>query len=186
MKTKRYFNQILKPYKTIAKEIFGNYTDIEIVIGEKFCCYCQDENDLSIEIPVTEDPVGAKAFYEKMLKRLNQYKIKEKYSSDILSFLHEVGHIMTYNKFYASAYIIGANLIARLLSTNFICNSKMLTQMCYNCYFNLKLEKNADKWAMIYIKNHPEQVKNWETMLDKNYKKIIPKLLEKGLVSTNE
>ena len=60
MKTKRYFNQILKPYKTIAKEIFGKYTDVEIVIGEKFCCYCQDKNDLSIEIPVTEDPVGTK------------------------------------------------------------------------------------------------------------------------------
>ena len=27
MKTKRYFNQILKPYKNIVKEITGNYTD---------------------------------------------------------------------------------------------------------------------------------------------------------------
>ena len=68
MKTKRYFNQILKPYKNIIKEMTGNYTDIRVTIGEKFCCFCRDNYDLEIEIPVFEDIAGSKAFNEKMKK----------------------------------------------------------------------------------------------------------------------
>lgn len=179
MKTKRVFNQIIKPYKQIIKEITGNYTDIRVTIGEKFCCFCREDYDLEIEIPVFEDFLGHQAFNNKMQRRLKEYNIKGEYSSEILSFLHEVGHIYTYNKFNDFMYIKLTNLITSLQATYFFRNSERLTNWCYERYFNLALERNADKWAMQYIKDHQEQVQKWQVMLSKNYQKIIPKVLDK-------
>ena len=175
MKTKRYFNQILKPYKTIIKDITGNYTDIRVTIGEKFCCFCREDYDLEIEIPVFEDISGSKAFNEKMQRRLKEYGIQEQYSNEILSFLHEIGHIYTYSKFNDFMYIRMTNLIQKIQAI--FCNSEKVTNWMYQKYFNLALEKNADKWAMEYIKEHPEQVKEWEQAIAKNYIKILPKLV---------
>lgn len=179
MKTKRVFNQILKPYKKIIKDITGNYTDIRVTIGDKFCCFCRDNYDLEIEVPIFEDIFGHRAFYSKMNKRLEEYGIQEKYSSEILSFLHEIGHIYTYNKINDRLYILGATLITKVQGTLIFRNSPRLTNWCYKRYFNLALERNADKWAMNYIKNNQEQVMQWQLALNKNYQKTIPKLLEK-------
>lgn len=175
MKTKRYFNQILKPYKAIIKDITGNYTDIRVTIGEKFCCFCREDYDLEIEIPVFEDISGSKAFNEKMQRRLKEYGIQEQYSNEILSFLHEIGHIYTYSKFNDFMYIRMTNLIQKIQAI--FCNSEKVTNWMYQKYFNLALEKNADKWAMEYIKEHQEQVKEWEQAIAKNYTKILPKLV---------
>ena len=179
MKTKRIANQILKPYKKIVKEIVGNYTDIRVTIGKTFCCYCKPEYDLEIEIPIFEDILGHKAFYEKMNRRLQEYNIKGSYSAEILSILHELGHIYTYNALNDKLYIIGTNFITRLQGTFIFRNSLRLTNFCFRWYFNLALERNADKWAMVYIKNHQEQVQEWQELLEKNYKKTLPKLLDK-------
>lgn len=176
MKTKRYFNQILKPYKNIIKEITGNYTDIKITIGEKFCCFCRDNYDLEIEIPVFEDIAGSKAFNEKMQNRLKEYGIQEQYSNEILSFLHEIGHIYTYNKFNDFMYIKMTNLIMKIQAI--FCNSVKVTNWAYQKYFNLALERNADKWAMNYIKENQEQVRKWEQLIAKNYAKILPKMID--------
>ena len=176
MKTKRYFNQILKPYKKIIKEIFGDYTTVRVVIGEKFCCYCRENYDLEIEIPIFEDILGHQAFFN---KRLNQFKINEYFSNEILSFLHEIGHIKTYNKWNDFKYVIGTNLITRIQATYIFRNSLFLTNLCYKKYFNLKLEKNADYWAMKYIKNNTKKVVKWQNELAKNYQKILPKLIDK-------
>ena len=175
MKTKRVFNQIIKPYKKIIKEITGNYTDIRVSIGEKFCCFCREEYDLEIEIPIFEDKMGSQAFNTKMQKRLIEYNIQEQYSNEILSFLHEIGHIYTYSKINDFIYIKMTKIIQMIQAM--FCNSQIVTQWAYQKYFNLALEKNADKWAMQYIKEHQEQVKEWDIMLSKNYKKTIPKLL---------
>lgn len=177
MKTKRYFNQLLKPYKNIIKEIAGNYTDIRVVTGKKFCCYCRDNYDLEIEVPLTEDILGHKAFYAKMKNRLKEFNIQGQYSSEILSFLHEVGHIYTYNKWNDWKYMRATYLIT-LIQMNFS-NSKKVLDWAYKKYFNLKLEYNADKWAMTYIKEHQAQVQEWDRQLAENYKKYIPKLLQK-------
>ena len=59
------------------------------------------------------------------------------------------------------------------------CNSDKVRNLAYKAYFNLALEKNADKWAMQYIKSHQSQVHQWEQALTKNYKKIYPLLLDK-------
>lgn len=179
MKIKRIMNQILKPYKSIIKEIRGNYTDIEVIYGTNFCCYCKPEYDLQIEIPIFEDVLGHNAFYNKMQRRLKEYDIQETFSSEILSFLHEIGHIYTYNKWNDFVYIRATALIENLQSLNFIANSEKLTNWLFEKYFNLALERNADKWAMEYIKTHLEQVKKWEKQIDKNYKKYIPKMLDK-------
>ena len=177
MKTKRYFNQILKPYKNIIKEITGNYTDIRITIGEKFCCFCRDNYDLEIEIPVFEDIAGSKAFNEKMKNKLKEYGIQEQYSNEILSFLHEIGHIYTYSKFNDFMYIRMTNLIMKIQAM--FCNSERVKKWAYKVYFNLALEKNADKWAMKYIKENQEQVRRWEQAIAKNYAKILPKMIDK-------
>ena len=173
MKIKRLFNQILKPYKSIIKDITGNYTDINVVIGSKFCCFCREDYDLEIEIPIFEDILGHRAFYNKMQNRLQEYGIEEMYSAELLSFLHEVGHIYTYNKLNDRLYIIGTNLIQKIQATILFRNSLTLTNWCYKRYFNLALEKNADKWAMEYIKSHQSQVRQWEQALKKNYSKNI-------------
>lgn len=175
MKTKRYFNQILKPYKTIVKDITGNYTDIRVTTGNKFCCFCRDDYDLEIEVPVFENVMGSQAFNEKMQKRLVEYGIAETYSNEILSFLHEIGHIYTYNKFNDFMYIKMTNLIQKIQAI--FCNSEKVTKWAYQKYFNLALEKNADKWAMNYIKNNQEQVKKWEQLIATNYAKILPKMI---------
>ena len=65
MRTKKIMNKILKPYRIILKEIFGNYTDVRVSLGKSFCCYCRDMEDLEIEVPFIEDKMGALAFFEK-------------------------------------------------------------------------------------------------------------------------
>lgn len=178
MKTKRIFNQLLKPYKTIVKEITGNYTDIKVVTGQTFCCFCRDIEDLEINVPIFEDILGHRAFYSKMNRRLKEYNIQGQYSAEILSFLHEIGHIYTYNKLNDIIYCKMTKIIKAIQSTYLFRNSLTLTNLCFKWYFNLALEKNADKWAMNYIKDHQEQVAKWEIMLTKNYQKTIPKLLD--------
>lgn len=177
MRTKKIMNKILKPYRIILKEIFGNYTDVRVSLGKSFCCYCRDMEDLEIEIPFVEDKMGALAFFEKMNRKLKQYNITEKYNSEILSFLHEIGHIMTYNKFNDFVYCRIAPLIPKV-QAKFFTNSLIMTKLCYKIYFGLALERKADKWAMTYIKGHQNQVKQWEKMLIKNYQKAFEKIEE--------
>ena len=71
MKTKKYFKLILKPYNIILKNFDQ---DIRISIGTKFCCFPQLE-EKEIEIPIFENQNGRNAFYNKMQKRLKEYKI---------------------------------------------------------------------------------------------------------------
>ena len=42
--------------------------------------------------------------YEKMQRRLKEYGINGNFSSEILSFLHEIGHIYTYSRFNEIKY----------------------------------------------------------------------------------
>lgn len=172
MKLKKVMNKILQPYRIILNEIFGNYTTVRVSMGKSFCCYCRDLEDLEIEIPLVEEPLGTKAFNEKMNRKLVEFGIKEKYSNEILSFLHEIGHIKTYNKLNDFTYCKLATLITFLQHT-FFKNNLAMTNLCFKWYFNLALERKADEWAMIYIKNNQEQVKQWEKMLTDNYKKIF-------------
>ena len=147
-------------------------------MGKFFCCYCRDNENLEIEIPFVEEPLGAKAFNEKMNKRLLKAGIEEKYSNEILSFLHEIGHIKTYSKINDFTYCKIATLIT-FLQNNFFADSKTMTDLCFKWYFSLALEKNADKWVIEYIKDHKIQVRQWETMLANNYKQIFKKVIDK-------
>ena len=171
MKTKRYFKLILKPYNVILKHFKGDR--IRISIGQKFCCFPQLE-EREIEIPIFENKRGRQAFYNKMLKRLKEFGIEETYSSELLSFLHELGHIYTYNKINNIKYNIGTVLIQKIQAV--FVNPKYL-DFFYNLYFNLALEKNADKWTMNFIKNNLDLVKEWDIMLTKNYQKVMPKFI---------
>jgi len=171
MKTKKYFKLILKPYNVILKSFDS---DIRISIGQKFCCFPQLE-EKEIEIPIFENSAGRTAFHNKMKKRLKQHKIEGEFSSEILSFLHEIGHIYTYKKTNELTYLIGTRLIQKLQAI--FVNPKYL-DFFYNCYFNLKLERLADKWAMEYIKENQEQVEEWQDMLQRNYNKVIPKFVQ--------
>lgn len=175
MKIKKMINKILKPYRVILKEIFGNYTDVRVSLGKSFCCYCRDMEDLEIEIPFIEDPLGSKAFNDKMKRKLKQYNIQENFSNEILSFLHEVGHIFTYNKFNDFTYCKVAPIIPKI-QAKFFSNNLTMTNLCFKIYFGLALEKKADKWAMNFIKKNTEQVKQWESMLNKNYQKVFAQL----------
>lgn len=171
MKTKRYFKLILKPYNIILKNFDK---DIRISIGQKFCCFPQLE-EKEIEIPIFENIDGREAFYNKMQKRLKEYGIVGDFSNEILSFLHEIGHIYTYTRINEIKYNFGTALIQELQAK--FPNPKYL-DFFFNCYFNLKLEKNADKWAMNYIREHQEQVEEWQDMLQENYNKVMPKFID--------
>ena len=138
MKTKRYFKLILKPYRVILKHFDK---DIRISIGKTFCCFPQLE-EKEIEIPIFENKLGRKAFYNKMNKRLKEYNINGEFSSEILSFLHELGHIYTYKRINEIKYNIGTMIIQGIQAK--LCSPKLL-DFFYNWYFNLKLEKLADK-----------------------------------------
>ena len=178
MKTKRIFNQLLKPYKTIIKYIFNDYTTVRVTTGSSFCAWCRDDEDLEINVPIFEKEMGAKAFQKKMQKRLKEFKIQGKYSPELLSFLHEIGHIQTYNKWNDFKYILGTHLITALQATKLFRNSYKLTNWCFQKYFNLKLEYNADKWAMEFIKHNRLLCKQWDKMIHQNYVKYLPKLME--------
>ena len=180
MKTKRYFNQILKPYKNIIKELTGSYTDINVVIGSNFCCYCREDYDKEIEIPLFEDTMGRVTFHNKMKRKLKEYGIDDEFSCEILSFLHEVGHIYTYNKWADFKYTIGTRLIEKIQPL--FKNSYKMTNFFFNLYYSFKLESNADHWAMDYIKYHKEQVHKWEYAIAKNYNYVLPKMIEKEIV----
>ena len=110
-----------------------------------------------------------------MQKRLKQYNIQGQYSSEILSFLHEIGHIYTYTRFNEIKYNFCTTLIKEIQAKH--TNPKYLN-FFYNCYFNLKLEKLADQWAMNFIKNNQELVDQWQIMLQENYNKVMPKFID--------
>lgn len=171
MKTKKYFKLILKPYRIILKHFDS---DIRLSIGKTFCCFPQLE-EKEIEVPIFEDSAGKTAFYNKMQKRLKQYKIEGEFTSEILSFLHEIGHIYTYNRLDEIKYNFCTTLIKEIQAK--LTNPKFLN-FFYNCYFALKLERNADKWAMLFIKNNRELVDSWQEMLSKNYQKVMPKFID--------
>ena len=97
--------------------------------------------------------------------------------------LHEIGHIYTYSRFNEIKYNFGTALIQELQAK--FSNPKYLN-FFFNWYFNLKLEKNADKWAMNYIKEHQEQVEQWQEMLQENYNKIIPKFVNHMKIKYNK
>lgn len=171
MKTKRYFKLILKPYNAILKTFDR---DIRISIGQKFCCFPQLE-DAEIEIPIVENKIGRQTFHKKMERRLAEYGIQGSFSTELLSFLHEIGHIYTYKKINDITYRIGTTIIQELQAK--FTNPKYL-DFFYNWYFNLKLERLADKWAMKFIKENQELVEQWQEMIDNNYRKVLPKLID--------
>ena len=171
MKTKKYFKLILKPYNIILKN-FDN--DIRVSVGKSFCCYPRTE-EKTIEVPILEDKNGREYFYNKMIRRLRKEKIKGEYSCEILSFLHEIGHIYTYNVFFDFTYGIGTFII-KTLQNKF--SSPKLLHLFHNLYFNLQLEKRADKWVTNFIKNNQKLVNEWQQMLQKNYNKVLPKFID--------
>ena len=171
MKTKKYFKLILKPYNVILKHFDS---DIRISIGQKFCCYPQLE-EKEIEIPIFENKLGRENFYNKMVKRQKQYGVQGTYSSEILSFLHEIGHIYTYRRRNEITYNIGVMLIQYIQAKIPYDEFK---PFFYNLYFNLKLERLADKWCMEFIKNNQELVEDWQNMLQNNYDKVLPKFID--------
>lgn len=172
-------NKILKPYREIIKELTGSYTNIKITMGTSFCCYCDDVNDLEIVIPLTEDKYSAEAFYNKMTKKLEKVGITDFYSSEILSFLHEIGHIYTYNKWNDWKYKKITPIIPKIQGLYFIRNSRVLTNLCFKWYWNLALEKNADNWAIDFIKLNPAKVQEWQDKIQKNYKSLEKVLTSK-------
>ena len=175
MKTKKYAKLLLQPYYKIIKEIYGEYC-ITLSITDKFTSYPMLERQ-EIEIPIKEQKIGAKAFNEKMKKKLKDFNIQNNYTPELLSFLHEIGHLHTVkNKRQIKSYYRKV-IIIQFLQAHFFKNSIALTKLCYQIYFNLKMEKLADEWAMLYIKNHPEQVNRWSIMLSKSNKKNIPRFL---------
>lgn len=170
MKTKKYFKLILKPYRVILKHFDP---DIRISIGRTFCCFPQLE-EKEIEIPLFEKSAGKQAFYNKMKRKLQEYNINGEYSSELLSFLHEIGHIYTYRKINEITYKIGVITIQQIQKR--LTNPKFLN-FFYNWYFNLKLEKLADEWTMQFIKDNQELVEEWQNMLQTNYNKVLPKFI---------
>ena len=172
MKTKAYSKLILKPYKIILKHF--NNKNMKVEIGRTFCCYPQLKEKI-ICIPILERVTGSDAFYDKMKKRLKKSKIEGEFSNEILSFLHEIGHIYTYKKINEITYVLGATLIKKIQAK--FTNPKYLN-FFYNCYFNLKLEKLADKWAINFIKENQELVEDWQDMIQINYNKVLPKFVE--------
>lgn len=173
IKTKKCFNKILQPYRVIAQEVCGNYNDIQMHMGPEFCCF-PDKNYISqIDIPLIEEQIGQKMFNTKMKNKLEKANINDNISNELLSFLHEIGHIYTYNKFYAMTYTIMAGMIQKLYKAPI---NKNVKERLQKIYFNLALERRADQWAIDYIKNNLEQVKQWDVMLTNNYKKHLPRL----------
>lgn len=171
MKTKRYFKLVLKPYNIILKHFDK---DIKLSIGQKFCCFPQLEEP-EIEIPIVENKLGRQTFHRKMERRLKENKIEGQYTTEILSLLHEIGHIYTYKKINDITYRIGTTIIQELQAK--FTNPKYL-DFFYNWYFNLKLERLADKWVVKFIRENAELVNQWQEMLNKNYAKVLPKLNE--------
>lgn len=176
MRTKKYHKLLLKPYYKILKEIQGEYKTA-LIVSDRFTSYPLLTRP-EIHIPIKENKMGANAFYDKMLQRLTENNIQGEFSHEILSFLHEIGHLYTIkNKRQIKSYARKARLI-QIIQALFFSNSYKMTQWCYKKYFNLKAEKLADQWAMDYIKNNREQVDKWQIMLRNNYKKILPRLLQ--------
>ena len=162
MKTKRYFKLILKPYNVILKNFDE---DIRISIGTKFCCFPQLE-EKEIEIPIFEDKKGRKAFYEKMQRRLKEYKINGEFSSEILSFLHEIGHIYTYEEQNEEEYTRDTELLSLLFK-----EKKLSAKQLNEFYVRLPLETNATKWAIDFAMQNKKFCKYYQNKIGKEISK---------------
>ena len=88
-----------------------------------------------------------------MNNKLVEYGIKEKYSNEILSFLHEIGHIKTYNKQDDFTYCKIAPLITKLQHTFFKNNLTMTIE--YLFCIDSRIFRTNDK-----IQENPFQYNN--------------------------
>ena len=133
---------ILKDYRNILCKL--GLEDIEIEIGTGFYSYPSIN---TIEIPIFEtNPEGAKYFYNDFIKRLGTNECSLKTAS----FLHEIGHIQTYNKMNDIIYCIFAPIIS-FLQNHF--KNKFIFELAQKSYFALPLEKQATEWAIKNFKN---------------------------------
>ena len=72
--------------------------------------------------------------------------------SFVNSFLHEVGHHMTYDDITDEEYEYGQKVKA------FLADKKELDKYDYITYFNLPIEKVATEWGIKYFRNNPQSV----------------------------
>lgn len=152
--------EILEFYKMIL----NNFNkQIQVELGQKFSCYPLLDTP-KITIPLKENKNGKQAFDNKIKNKFKRNNIDIILSHELISFLHELGHIETYTIINDIRYRIGKKLIQKL--QELLPNEKYLN-FFYNCYFNLKLEKLADKWLINYVKNNLHQVQQWDSILQK-------------------
>lgn len=136
-------NLILENYRNILCKL--GLEDIEIEIGTGFYSYPSIN---TIEVPMFEtNPEGAKYFYNDFIKRLGTNEC----SLETASFLHEIGHIQTYNKMNDIIYCIFAPIISFLQNH---CKSKFIFKLMQKFYFALPLEKRATEWAIKILKEN--------------------------------
>ena len=152
-----YVKQMVKQIDKSIKVKFGKCLQCE---PTENTIYVNNKTDI-IDIVTFRDYV----------KELNS---KCKFNTLLLGILHEIGHIYTYTRFNEIKYNFCTTLIKEIQAKH--TNPKYLN-FFYNCYFNLKLERLADKWAMDFIKNNQELVDQWQIMLQENYNKVMPKFI---------
>jgi hypothetical protein len=157
-------SKIIEIYQNLA-----NTVDNEIVVesGNDFSCCIIDKN---ISIPLLADIRETENFLKsiaKITKHNIKYNCVNKIDSNLISFLHEIGHIQTDQQDLISN--IGRKL------ANFI--YKYSKTVGAFIYYNLPEEKRASKWAVDYISTHYAKVKAFQVVLRNKYNKFYSDLL---------
>lgn len=103
--------------------------------------------------PETDD------YYREFVNRIHpEFEIKNLF---LLTLLHEVGHIMTWNEQIANEKAIIYDLIE--LEYNAECaTQEEKKNLCMN-YYNIALERNATEWGIWFAETHQELIEkyNW-------------------------
>ena len=113
--------------------------------GDEFYCIISEK---VINVPFVSDPEGDRLFYDFVLDRFG-----ESINPYIMGVLHELGHIMTYDKILSK----DRDILYFLLQIDF-------TQERYEeftrMYFSIPAEFAATTWAVNYYLSHKEQCDN--------------------------
>lgn len=152
---------VIKILNAYAKEKFS---DELRVCGGNDSCYYYKEKTIVIERKTFNNPEDTMCYSDKLfmnfLRDNFDLTLEDKYYP-LVTFLHEVGHYMTYDMISVEENDLCENIKEEIEEeTGELTDDTQEWQDSYIRYMCLIDEYLASEWACEWIENHPEEVKS--------------------------
>lgn len=121
---------------------------IRLKQSDQGCEYVEDENTILFD--KNTDPEGHQYFIDHIRKK-HYFENPEKYSEQLWSLLHEIGHYKTQD--YVEVDIETLSKVDQILKVKEY-SSKSKIKRAYFMYYNTECEYEATEWAIDWIVHH--------------------------------